>query len=140
MTPEWAKARITKLRTMLLVFRFMYYVWDESLINDAEYDKRENELKTLAAQWPDIERQARYADCCPTRTVGSSNHCDYPIDIQGLAEDLWATAASVGGYSNIQPTPLAELEKGIDDLKAALDRYASAADSQPTKLTQPTLF
>lgn len=132
MTPEYAKARITKLRMSLLAFRFMYYVWSESLITDFDYDRRETELKALIAEWPGVEQQCEYAAECPTRTVGSALHEDYPAEVQSLAERLMLTHSEIDGLE--QPVPLPELESDLARIAATL--YVAA----PPKLQQPGLF
>lgn len=82
-------ARIKKLRTELLAFRLLYYVWAESIVSDFEYDKRERELKQLVEANPAVAAQAPYADICPSVTVGSSDIGDYPVTIEALAGRLW---------------------------------------------------
>jgi len=117
----------------LLAFRFMYYVWSEALITDFDYDRRETELKALVAAYPDIARQCPYAAECPTCTVGSALHEDYPAEIQALAERLMLTHGELDGFE--QPVPLADLE-------ADLERIAGALYCAPAilKLQQPALF
>lgn len=138
-TPEYVTARVTKLRAMLLAFRFMYYVWNESLITDFEYDKREQELKALVAEYPDIAQQCKYNAECPTRTVGSSQYGDYPVEIQSLAERLWLTDSEIRMHGLENPaTTLAELEQQLDSIVKELGPLA--ADSLPAKPTQPGLF
>lgn len=75
--------RITKLRTMLLLYRYAYYVKSNPLVTDARYDQLEKELKGLVDSCPDSDLACRYAD---RRTVGSSLAGDYPEEIVAMAE------------------------------------------------------
>lgn len=88
---DYARARIEKLRTMLLAFRYLYYCRDESIINDFEYDARELELKQLVAEHPALDAACDYSAECPSRTVGTSIAEGYPLPVQELAERLLAT-------------------------------------------------
>ncbi len=80
--------RITKLRRDLLAFRFAYYCLHDSIISDVIYDKREEELKRLIKDNPEVEKTLSFAAICPTRTIGSDNPYDYPIEIEYLANRL----------------------------------------------------
>jgi len=86
--------RIKKLRVMLLVHRYAYYVKSAPMISDFQYDILENELKVLVAENPELEHKAAFDQECPTRTVGSSIATDYPLEIAELAERLLITHAN----------------------------------------------
>jgi len=78
--------RIKKLRTMLTMHRYLYYVLASSLISDQRYDALETELKKLVADNPQLEAFDADSDRCPTKTVGSSNPDDYTPAMVALAE------------------------------------------------------
>lgn len=80
--------RIVKLRKMLLLHRFAYYVKDEPMVSDKFFDRLERELKTLVQKNPGKAKRAWYSEICPTKTVGSSMAADYPLEIQELAERM----------------------------------------------------
>lgn len=88
MVQEDALTRIKHLRTMLLAMRFCYYCFDDPIITDFEYDKRETELKNLLAEHPELDKQAPYSDICPTKIPGSCYASDYPDEIEALARRL----------------------------------------------------
>ena len=54
MTKEAAAARINELRAVMKKNSYLYYVQDNPLITDAEYDAMMRELKALEAQYPDL--------------------------------------------------------------------------------------
>lgn len=47
-----AKGRIKALRLQMLVHSYLYYVLDESLISDGEWQRRANELADLQNDFP----------------------------------------------------------------------------------------
>ena len=79
--------RIRHLRYLCLIHRVIYYIFDESVIDDAQYTNLENELKKLVTENPELEKTIIYADICPSRNLGSSNVKDYPGKIVDKA--LW---------------------------------------------------
>ena len=85
-----AAKQITKRRTQLLIHRYLYYVRCESLIDDFTYDMMERELKALVAENAQLAETLKYADDCPTKTVGTSNIWDYPKELQHLGDSLLA--------------------------------------------------
>ena len=64
------------IETQVLVHRFRYYVMDDPVISDAEYD--------------DLERRARalLPLSSPVHGIGSSLRSSYSADIAALAEGL----------------------------------------------------
>lgn len=54
MTKEAAAARIDELRAVMKKNSYLYYVQDNPLITDAEYDAMMRELKELEAQYPEL--------------------------------------------------------------------------------------
>jgi DNA ligase (NAD+) len=58
--------RIEELRTQIERFRNAYYLDNETLISDAEYDALENELRRLEAEHPE------FAEESPTQKVGGA--------------------------------------------------------------------
>jgi NAD-dependent DNA ligase len=85
MTDPQVRRRVHKLRKLLLLHRYLYYVMAKSLATDAQYDDWERELKRLLKANPELR-----AANCPSGTVGSSRRCDYPLEIAELAERLAA--------------------------------------------------
>lgn len=58
--------RLTEIKQLLQQYEYYYYVLDEPLVPDAEYDRLMNELKNLEWQYPDLIT----ADS-PTQRVGA---------------------------------------------------------------------
>jgi DNA ligase (NAD+) len=58
--------RIEELRTQIERFRNAYYIENETLISDAEYDALENELRQLEADHPEFAQES------PTQKVGGA--------------------------------------------------------------------
>jgi DNA ligase (NAD+) len=58
--------RIEELRTQIERFRNAYYLENETLISDAEYDALENELRQLEAEHPEFAQES------PTQRVGGA--------------------------------------------------------------------
>ena len=54
MTKEAAAARIDELRAVMKKNSYLYYVQDNPLITDAEYDAMMRELKALEAEYPEL--------------------------------------------------------------------------------------
>lgn len=54
MTKEQAAARIDALRAIMKKNSYLYYVQDNPIITDGEYDAMMRELKALEAQYPDL--------------------------------------------------------------------------------------
>jgi DNA ligase (NAD+) len=54
MTKEQASARINELRAIMKKNSYLYYVQDNPIITDAEYDAMMRELKELEAQYPEL--------------------------------------------------------------------------------------
>ncbi|WP_337383480.1 DNA ligase LigA-related protein, partial [Acidaminococcus timonensis] len=54
MTKEQAAARIDELRAIMKKNSYLYYVQDNPIITDGEYDAMMRELKALEAQYPDL--------------------------------------------------------------------------------------
>ena len=54
MTKEAAAARIDQLRAVMKKNSYLYYVQDNPLITDAEYDVMMRELKALEAEYPEL--------------------------------------------------------------------------------------
>ncbi len=65
MTKEEAKKRIEELRRILHYHNYRYYVLDDPVISDQEYDKLLRELKELEEQFPEF-----YDENSPTVKVG----------------------------------------------------------------------
>ena len=66
----------------LLKFRYCYYVLNNPLISDTEYDRLEHELEEYEEKNKDLIHEKS-----PTRTPGSSNKLDYPQSIRMLCKD-----------------------------------------------------
>lgn len=88
MTENETLARIKKLRTMLTMHRYLYYVLAASIVSDQRYDALETELKKLVADNPQVEVIDPDSDRCPIKTVGSSNPEDYTPAMAALAEQM----------------------------------------------------
>ena len=58
--------RIEELRTQIERFRNAYYLENETLISDAEYDALEIELRQLEAEHPEFAQES------PTQKVGGA--------------------------------------------------------------------
>jgi len=65
MTKEEAKKRIDELRKVLHYYNYRYYVLDDPVISDAEYDRLLKELKDLEERYPEF-----YDENSPTVKVG----------------------------------------------------------------------
>jgi DNA ligase (NAD+) len=61
-----AAERVEELRTQIERFRNAYYLENETLISDAEYDLLEKELRELEAQHPELAQES------PTQKVGGA--------------------------------------------------------------------
>jgi DNA ligase (NAD+) len=121
-TPFDAAAQILRRRKQCLVHRYLYYVLNTPLIDDQQYDAFERELRTLVEQFPHIAELVKYADDCPTKTVGSSMIGDYPRDLQMVAESLhvynmenlewWMKVTSPDAFSILDDVMACNLNKG----------------------------
>lgn len=80
--------RVSKLRRICLVHRYLYYVKAAPLIDDCEYDRFERELVTLLAQNEWAARLGYSPADCPTLRPGSSLLENYPKETQCLGESL----------------------------------------------------
>ena len=67
MTKEEAKKRIDELRKLLHYHNYRYYVLDDPIISDAEYDAMMEELKKLEKEFPEF-----YDPNSPTVKVGGA--------------------------------------------------------------------
>ncbi|MCB0061114.1 MAG: NAD-dependent DNA ligase LigA [Caldilineaceae bacterium] len=65
MSTESIQQRIATLRDEIRRYQYHYYALDESLISDQAFDALFNELQTLEAEHPELQR-----DDSPTRRVG----------------------------------------------------------------------
>lgn len=63
--PEQAAGRAAELRELLHNFGYNYYVLDEPLVSDAEYDRLYRELAAIEGQYPELQTPDS-----PTRKVG----------------------------------------------------------------------
>lgn len=82
--------KISKLRETLILHRILYYVFNQPIITDAEYDFMENKLKVLCKTYPYEAKQAKYAEYCPSCVVGSCFKEDYPAELVRKAEgETW---------------------------------------------------
>lgn len=77
---------IESLQKDCLIHRYLYYVHEESIIDDFEYDMREHELKRLREANPEIWEKSQWREWCPTETIGSSLEESYPEEI---VEEAW---------------------------------------------------
>lgn len=82
------EALLRKRRRQCLVHRYLYYVLNESLVTDQQYDMWERELRELVTKHPEASKRDPLEPFCPANTVGSSNLDDYPRVIDQLAESL----------------------------------------------------
>ena len=80
--------QIGKRRRQMLVSRVLYYCWDSPMIDDHLYDKWNRELETLEQQYPRESQLAKYFEISPSKTVGSDDLFNYPIEIVRTAEML----------------------------------------------------
>ncbi len=67
MTKKEAQKIITRLRTDINLHNYRYYVLDEPLISDLEYDKMYEKLKKLEAEYPDL-----ITPDSPTQRIGGT--------------------------------------------------------------------
>ncbi|GAB7080411.1 NAD-dependent DNA ligase LigA [Megalodesulfovibrio paquesii] len=71
--PADAVARVAQLRTLLEEHNYRYYVLDDPVISDAEYDALFKELQHLEREWPALDDPAS-----PTRRVGGAPAAQFP--------------------------------------------------------------
>ncbi|MCL6621065.1 MAG: NAD-dependent DNA ligase LigA [Syntrophobacterales bacterium] len=64
--PEEIRARVQELREQIHYHNYRYYVLDEPVISDAEYDRLFRELEELEAAWPEL-----VTPDSPTQRVGA---------------------------------------------------------------------
>ncbi len=64
--PEEIQARVRELREQIHYHNYRYYVLDEPVISDAEYDRLFRELEELEAAWPEL-----ITPDSPTQRVGA---------------------------------------------------------------------
>ena len=55
-------AKINQRRRQLLVHSYLYYQMDDTLIDDATFDRFAHELKDLVTKYPDKAKKAVYSD------------------------------------------------------------------------------
>jgi DNA ligase (NAD+) len=72
MKPSEVKERIEKLRKEINEYNYKYYVLNQPVISDFEYDILINELDTLEKKYPDF-----YSSDSPTQRVGSDITTDF---------------------------------------------------------------
>lgn len=56
------KELINRYRRQILLFSFIYYRMNDSIISDAEYDRRAKKLMELQRQYPDIAEECVFAE------------------------------------------------------------------------------
>jgi len=88
MTEDEIRELILRRRRQTIVARICYYCFDANIMPDAEYDKRERELKKLVSEYPKIAAKVKYHRLCPSWTVGSSVIKEYPVELVGVARGL----------------------------------------------------
>lgn len=64
--PEEVRARVKELREQIHYHNYRYYVLDQPVISDAEYDRLFRELEELEAAWPEL-----ITPDSPTQRVGA---------------------------------------------------------------------
>jgi hypothetical protein len=128
------RTKIWKRRTQCLIHRYLYYVLNQTLVPDQEYDRFERELRSLVANHPEIAAQVENHIFCPSRTVGSSLEENYPRNIGDRAISLLTYAPRF--YSN-SSQGLVSPELSEDSPNVAVE-----ADSieDETRETQGSLF
>ena len=75
MTKEAAAARINELRAVMKKNSYLYYVQDNPLITDAEYDAMMRELKALEAEYPELvtpDSPSQHVGAMPSRGLRKS--------------------------------------------------------------------
>lgn len=85
MDTEEIKALINRLRRSVLIASFIYYRMNDSIISDAEYDRRARKLMELQKQYPDIAEECVYADAFRNFSETTSGF-DLPL------EDPWVVS------------------------------------------------
>lgn len=88
LTEDEAKDEINRLRRICLVHRYLYYVLNDPVISDLQYDKFENRLREILKLFPHLSDECDYHWCCPTRVVGSEFASAYPLTIPPLAQSI----------------------------------------------------
>jgi NAD-dependent DNA ligase len=86
---EHIRELINRRRRQCIVARIFYYCYNENLIPDSEYDKRESELKVLCKDYPKLAQEVDLWEHCPSHTVGSCNLGDYPWRCVNVADRLY---------------------------------------------------
>jgi NAD-dependent DNA ligase len=87
--------KIRLRRNQCLLARICYYCYDDPLLPDYEYDRREAELRKLSEAYPEIAKSVEHYEICPSRIVGSDNINDYPIELVRKAQSLLDYAAKL---------------------------------------------
>lgn len=99
--------KIQQRRFQCIVHRILYYVFDDSIIPDHQYDKWERELRELVKEYTEIAAEVPYNWCCPSKCVGSSQLDAYPEHLINKAK--WLRENRSGVFERVAlpdlPTP-----------------------------------
>ncbi len=106
---EEGRARAVELRRLVRKHNYLYYVKDNPVISDAEYDSLVRELNMLEQRFPELNTPDS-----PTKQVGA-----------GMLEASFRTIT--------HPTPLYSLDNAFspDEIKAFEQRLARGLDAEP---------
>ena len=75
--PQAARRRAAQLHTELHEHNYRYYVLDDPLVSDAEYDRLLRELQELEARYPELvspDSPTRRVGAAPSKAFGEVHH------------------------------------------------------------------
>jgi NAD-dependent DNA ligase len=88
MTQKEAEELLKRRRKQCIVHRILYYVYNNSIVPDHQYDKWERELRDMCEQYPALSRKIPYYQYCPSHVLGSSSRESYPEHLLEMADWL----------------------------------------------------
>lgn len=90
MTDLEIRSLISRRQRQLLVHSYLYYVLDESIVSDTDYDRWCEELVTLQTQHRDLAQKTPYWNICQSFDASGSGYWiqRYPPEIVTTAVHL----------------------------------------------------
>jgi DNA ligase (NAD+) len=88
--PQAARRRAAQLHTELHEHNYRYYVLDDPLVSDAEYDRLLRELQELEARYPELvspDSPTRRVGAAPSKAFGEVRHAVRMLSLDNAFDD-----------------------------------------------------
>lgn len=123
MEKQQAEKKIAELTALLNAYSERYYLYDDPVVEDYEYDKLQNELKSLEAKYPEL-----ILPSSPTQRVGGAvgrmfSPVSHAVKMESL-QDAFSFEELRAFHERVQallPQPVYSVEPKIDGLSVSLE-------------------